>query len=160
MDRTVVKNVLRYYAAIPGMRKVLREELDVLEEEYNSLHGVASDSMPHGSTPGRGAEARGIQAAENNVALHISQRRQKDAELQADYSAIGGCLDRLNGGYKRVIILRFVRGYSWGRISVQMKTPDSTVRYWCDQALDRLKEPLYRLPDSGGIISRARDART
>lgn len=160
MDRKQVKQVAAYYRELPGMLKLLRSERADLEHEYSSLHGVASDGMPHGSEPGRGAEALGIRAAELDLAGQAAWIDAKERELAADQAAIRGCLDSLNGRYKQLLVMRFVRGYSWAKISVRLSVPDSTVRNWCDRAVDRLGEALDALPNREQLLERASRART
>lgn len=142
------------------MLRLLRSERADLEHEYSSLHGVASDGMPHGSAPGRGAEALGIRAAERDLSGELAQIEAREARLLADQTAIRVCLDGLNGRYKTLLVMRFVHGYSWAKISVKLSVPDSTVRNWCDRALERLGEGLDALPDRDGVLERAARART
>lgn len=160
MEQKSVRQVAAYYREIPGMLRILRSERADLEHEYSSLHGVASDGMPHGSEPGRGAEALGIRAAQKDLAGQTARIDAKLRELERDQAAIRGCLDGLNGRYKRILVMRFVHGYSWAKISVKLSVPDSTVRNWCGRALDRLGEALDALPDRDGLLERASCART
>lgn len=60
----------------------------------------------------------------------MSERLTEIAEaervLSGDEACIRACLDALNGKYKEVIVMRYVRGYSWAKISARMGTADST----------------------------------
>ncbi len=70
--------------------------------------------------------------------------------MSGDEACIRACLDALNGKVqKEVIVMRYVRGYSWAKISARMGT-DSTARDWHTRAMERLGEVLEELPEAGG----------
>lgn len=68
--------------------------------------------------------------------------------------------DALNGKYKEVIVMRYVRGYSWAKISARLGTADSTARDWHTRAMERLGEVLEELPEAEALARRASCART
>lgn len=117
------------------------------------------DGMPHGSTPGNPAEALAIKMAEDGGLETLKRIENKIAVLDSDTGAIKEALDALYGKYKKVLILRYQHNYSWAKISVQMRVPDSTVRNWHDRALDRLGEALSGMKKTSGILDRASRAR-
>lgn len=155
-----VKHIALYYKAIPGMLHLLRQERKGLEEEYNGLRGLAMDGMPHGSSPGKPTENMALRVMENGVGDRLEEIGEKERVLSADAASIRGCLDTLNGKYKQVILMRYVRGYSWAKTGARMDAPDSTVRNWHDRAIERFGEALEELPDARGLIDRASRART
>ena len=61
---------------------------------------------------------------------------------------------------KEVIVMRYVRGYSWAKISARMGTADSTARDWHTRAMERLGEVLEELPEAEALARRASRART
>lgn len=63
--------------------------------------------------------------------------------------------DALNGKYKEVIVMRYVRGYSWAKISARLGTADSTARDWHTRAMERLGEVLEELPEAEALARRA-----
>lgn len=155
-----VKRVAMYYKAIPGMLRLLKQEREELEQEYNGLRGVAADGMPHGSLPGKPTEAMGMRVAENGIGDRLREIEEKERELTADAANIRACLDTLNGKYKQVILMRHVFGYSWGKISTRTNTPDSTARHWHEKAMERFGEVLEELPGADDLVARASRART
>lgn len=155
-----VKRIALYYKAIPGMLRLLRQEREELEEEYNGLRGTAADGMPRTSSPGNPTEAMGLRALENGVGERLREIAEKERQLVADEASIRACLDTLNSRYKQVIVLRYVRGYSWAKTGVKMGTPDSTARNWHEKAMERLGEVLEELPFAGDLVHRASRART
>lgn len=155
-----VKYIAKYYKAIPGMLKLLRQERADINNEYGGLHGMDMDGMPHGTTPGKPVEALCINAMENLYADQLERIEQREKELCADQAAIRDCLDSLNSKYKSIVMMRYVFGYSWGKISTRLSVPDSTARRWHDKAINRLGEALEEKPEWSDILSRATRART
>lgn len=160
MRREAVKQIVLYYKSIPGMLKSLRQERGELENEYNGMGGIAMDGMPHGSAPGKPTETLAERVIENGVEARLQEIAVKMAVLEGDSVTIRGCLDALNGKYKRVIFLRNINGYSWARLSAQMGVPDSTARYWHSKAMGRLSEALDDVPMPDELAGRASRART
>ena len=155
-----VKQIALYYKAIPGMLRLLRQEREELEEEYNCLRGTESDGMPRGSSPGKPTETLGLRAMEHGVGERLNEIRGKERLLLADEARIRDCLDGLNGRYKQVIVLRYVCGYSWAKTGVKIHAPDSTARNWHGKAMERFGEALEELPGAGELAARASRART
>ena len=79
-----VKQIALYYKAIPGMLRLLRQEREELEEEYNCLRGTESDGMPRGSSPGKPTETLGLRAMEHGVGDRLNEIRGKERLLLAD----------------------------------------------------------------------------
>ena len=155
-----VKYIAKYYKDIPGMLKLLRQERADINNEYGGLHGMEMDGMPHGTTPGKPVEALCINAIENDLAAVLERIEQREKELCADQATIRDCLGSLNSKYKRIVMMRYVFGYSWGKISTRLSVPDSTARSWHDKAINRLGEALEEKPDWPEILGRATRART
>ena len=155
-----VKRIALYYKAIPGMLHLLRQEREELEEGYNGLGSTAADGVPHGTSPGKPTEVMGLRAMENGVGDRLREIGAQERLLEADQAKIRTCLDTLNGKYKQVILLRYVRGYSWAKMSVRINAPDSTARNWHERAMERFGEALEELPDVREIVHRASRART
>ena len=156
----IVKQIALYYKAIPGMLRLLRQERDELEEEYNGLRGTENDGMPRGSSPGKPTEALGLRVVENGVGERLQEIRGKEQLLMADEACIRNCLDALNSRYKKIIVMRYVHGYSWAKTGVKIHAPDSTARNWHDKAMERFGEALEELPGAGDLVARASRART
>ena len=133
-----VKHIALYYKAIPGMLRLLRQERAELEGNYYGLRGLACDGMPRGSSPGKPTEESGLRALENGVSERLAEIAETERVLSEDEACIRACLDALNGKYKEVIVMRYVRGYSWAKISARMGTADSTARDWHTRAMERL----------------------
>ena len=144
-----VKHIAQYYKAIPGMLRLLQQEREELEGNYYGLRGLAYDGTPHSSSPGKPTEEAGLRALESGVGDRL-----------AEIKAIRGCLDAVNGRYKQVILMRYVRGYSWAKTGVRMNAPDSTVRNWHERAMERFGEALEELPEAAELAARAARART
>lgn len=47
--------------------------------------------------------------------------------------------------------MRYVRGYSWAKISARLGTADSTARDWHTRAMERLGEVLEELPEAEAL---------
>ena len=137
-----VKHIALYYKAIPGMLRLLRQERAELEGNYYGLRGLACDGMPRGSSPGKPTEESGLRALENGVSERLAEIEETERVLSGDEACIRACLDALNGKYKEVIVMRYVRGYSWAKISARLGTADSTARDWHTRAMERLGEVL------------------
>ncbi len=155
-----VKYIALYYKAIPGMLRLLKEEREDLEDEYSGLRGMDMDGMPRGNSPGKPVESLGILAAETDMAARLGQIEAREKELRTDQTAIRECLDGLNGRYKNLIVMRYVHGYSWGKISTRLSVPDSTARSWNEKAIKRLGEALEEQPGCADLLTRATRART
>lgn len=155
-----VKHMVLYYKAIPGMLRLLRQERAELEGDYYGLRGLACDGMPHSPLPGKPTEESGLRALENGVSERLAEIAEAERVLSGDEACIRACLDALNGKYKEVIVMRYVRGYSWAKISARMGTADSTVRDWHTRAMERLGEVLEELPEADALARRASRART
>lgn len=108
-----VKHIAQYYKAIPGMLRLLQQEREELEGNYYGLRGLAYDGTPHSSSPGKPTEEAGLRALESGVGDRLAEIKANEMVLSADAAAIRGCLDAVNGRYKQVILMRYVRGYSW-----------------------------------------------
>lgn len=155
-----VKHIALYYKAIPGMLRLLRQEREELEGDYYGLRGLACDGMPHGSSPGKPVEQAAMRALEKGVGERLAEIEESERVLTADEAAIRACLDTLNGKYKQLIVMRYVRGYSWTKTGFKLNVPDSTARDWHKKAMERLGEALEELPDAAGLMARASRART
>lgn len=159
MKRKDVKHIAHYYEAIPGMLKLLKREREALEEEYNGLCGIAMDGMPHSQTPGKPVESLAVCIAESGVSERLREITEREQQLVADRAVIRAHLDTLNDRYNRVLVMRYVSEYSWSKISVQMHTPESTVRHWHEMALERLGEAMEEVAGISELIVRATRAR-
>lgn len=159
-----VKHIALYYKAIPGMLRLLRQERAELEGDYYGLRGLAWNGMPRGSSPGKPTgkptEESGLRALENGVSERLAEIAEAERVLSGDEACIRACLDALSGKYKEVIVMRYVRGYSWAKISARMGTADSTARDWHTRAMERLGEVLEELPEAEALARRASRART
>ncbi len=162
MQRENVRVIVEYYKNIPGMLKYEYQERERVEDEYyNGLKSAGGgDGMPHGLSVGRPTERMGIKAAEKNAAVLLKQSHENIKILEADAEAIHGCIEGMNGKYKKLIFWKLVNEYSWAKISTKFERPDSTCRYRLDLALDRLGEILEtdvkELSDLEKRASRAR----
>ena len=132
-----VKHIALYYKAIPGMLRLMRQERAELEGNYYGLRGL-----------------------ENGVSERLAEIAETERVLSEDEACIRACLDALNGKYKEVIVMRYVRGYSWAKISARLGTADSTARDWHTRAMERLGEVLEELPEAEALARRASRART
>ena len=149
-----VKHIAQYYKAIPGMLRLLQQEREELEGNYYGLRGLAYDGTPHSSSPGKPTEEAGLRALESGVGDRLAEIKANEMVLSADAAAIRGCLDAVNGRYKQVILMRYVRGYSWAKTGVRMNAPDSTVRNWHERAMERFGEALEELPGAAELAAR------
>ena len=161
MERDDVRAVVQYYRNIPDMLKYEWQERERIEDEYyNGLKSKGEDGMPHGASVGRPTERAGLKAAQDNAARQLERSKIRIKMLETDAEIIKGCIEDMNGKYKRVISWKLIHEYSWGKISVKFERPESTCRYWLDLALDRLGEILENdvvmLPE---LIERASRAR-
>ena len=144
----------------PALLRLLRQERAELEGNYYGLRGLACDGMPRGSSPGKPTEESGLRALENGVSERLAEIAETERVLSEDEACIRACLDALNGKYKEVIVMRYVRGYSWAKISARLGTADSTARNWHTRAMERLGEVLEELPEAEALARRASRART
>lgn len=155
-----VKEIVQYYYEIPEMVRLLKTEQREQENLYDTLKGTGGDGMPRGSSPGKPTEESGLRALENGVSERLAEIAEAERVLSGDEACIRACLDALNGKYKEVIVMRYVRGYSWAKISARMGTADSTARDWHTRAMERLGEVLEELPEADALARRASRART
>lgn len=160
MRKGGAETVAMYYRAIPGMMKLLREERQALEDEYNGLRVPSIDGLPHGSAPGMPTEALALRTAEAGVSERLREIEARLGVLETDAATIRGALDALGGNYKRIITMRALRRDSWAKISVNMGVPDSTVRYWYRLALNQLGAVLAEAQDADELERRASRARS
>lgn len=160
MRNEIVKHIALYYKAIPGMLRLLKQEREELENEYNGLRGAEMAGMPRGSSPGKPTETLGLRAAENGIGDRLAEIEEKERTLTGDAANIRACLDTLNGKYKQVIALRYVYGYSWAKTAIKINAPDSTARSWETKAMKRFGEVLEELPGVDDLAARASRART
>lgn len=160
MQRENVKNIALYYKAIPGMLRLLKQEREELENEYNGLRGTEAAGMPRGSSPGKPTETLGLRAAENGIGDRLAEIETKERTLTGDAANISACLDSLNDKYKRLILMRYVFGYSWVKTAHKVSVPDSTARRWEAKAMERFGEVLEELPGVDDLAARASRART
>ena len=159
MKRRDVKNIVLYYQTIPAMRKLLARERAELLDEYSTMQ-AAGASTAHASTPGKPTEALALTLAMDDGGKRLDEIERMLALLDADREKIRAALDAINGGYKRLLIFRYERGYSWAKISVTFGKPEGTIRHWNDKALDRLGETIEERGDADALARRASRART
>ena len=160
MRRNGAENIVLYYKAIPGMTKLLKQERAELEDDYNSLRGTSYDGMPHGSTPGKPTEEQAVRLAEKGIYDRLQEIVVRLEVLDADAATIRRAMDDMSGKYKSLLMMKLLRGYSWGKISVRLSVPDSTARYWYGMALDRLAGILDEAPMADELEARASRARS
>lgn len=159
MERHEAELIIKYYYAIPAMRRLLAEERKELEDECFGVRGVAMDGMPHAVTPGRPVEAAAIAYEESGAAERCREIAARIDALNGDAAKIRLSLDALNGRYKRVVVLRYGGGYSWGGISARMAVPDSTCRLWSRKAVEQFGEAFSEVAQAKEILARAMRAR-
>ena len=160
MRRNGAESIVLYYRAIPGMKKLLRQEQQELESDYDSLRGTAYDGMPHGSTPGKPTEEQAVRMAEKGIYDRLQEISVRLAVLDADAATIRASLDAMSGKYKSLVYMKLLYRYSWGKISVRLGVPESTARYQLRMALDRLAEILDDVPMADELEGRASRARS
>ena len=159
MERKEVKTILMYYSEIPGMIKLLKREKYELELEYSSIQGMSSDGSQHGNGPGTPTEQIAIRMIENGNSNRLKEIEIQLQVLDRDAALIRGCVDGMNSKYKRVLLLRSVNGYSWGRICAQTGIPESTARDWHNKAQERIGKELEYVPMAEELYYRALRAR-
>lgn len=160
MRRKNTKIIMGYYSGIPDMVRLLKRERSELESQnYDTLGAVAADGMPHSGTPGKPVERMALNAEEKGVWNRLQEIEVRLQILDADGGAIRDCLDAVNGKYKRILSMRYLHRYSWGKIAVRLEAPDSTVRNWHMKALDALGFALDDVPMIEEILGRASRAR-
>lgn len=159
MERHNAELIIKYYYAIPAMKRLLAEEQRDLEEEYFGVRGVAMDGMPHAVAPGRPVEAAAIAYEEGGAAARCKEIAAKIDTLNRDAARIRSSFDALNGKYKRVVMLRYGGCYSWGGISARMGVPDSTCRLWSRKAIERFGKTFSEEEQAEEVLARAVRAR-
>ena len=150
-----VKAVIMYYRDIPEMKKLLIQERRELEDEYCGLKGVSMDEAPRGGSTGKPVEGQMIAMEESGAAARLRDIGKLTGELEADRQRVQCAIDALNGRYKRVLKMRYLGGYSWAKISVQIGASDSTVRRWHDKALLCLGKAMEESGEVNGILARS-----
>lgn len=159
MQQEDARNLVLYYKNISGMIKVFRQQREDLLLEYDSSKAVTMSDVPHGSGSTDTTELYGMSVAEKNVSGRIKQIEKRIVMLERDREVITSLLDMLNGDYKTMLIYKLVYDYTWTKISMKLYTPESTLRYRFDLALDRLSECMKELKISEELIKRASRAR-
>lgn len=160
MQREDARIIVVYYRHIPDMLKLFAEQKrDIELVHYNSVKGIGTDGMPHGSSTSNTTERYGIEAAENGASLRLREVEKSMKTLEHDAAVIRSCIDMLNGDYKRVVFYKLISAYSWPRVGYKMARPESTCRTWLERALDRLAEGFSELDDVQEILYRASRAR-
>lgn len=159
VTRQEARAVMKYLAAIPEMERILRAERVDLEAEYDSLGAASMDGMPRGGVPGKPVEVLALTVEANGTRGRIAEIESRLVVLERDRALLCRTLDGMYGRYKAILLLRYERGYSWGRISCVVKAPDSTVRHWHDKALDALGSALSKTENVKDILRRATRAR-
>lgn len=159
MNRKDVKAVVQYYYEIPNMARMLDQERETLEGEYNALGSVNMDGMPHGATPGKPVEALALKTAAAGVWDRLREIDVRRQVLDGDEAAIREALDGMAGRYKRLLSMRYQYRYSWAKISIRLGVPDSTARGWHEKAILVLGHALDDGPMAGEILGRASRAR-
>lgn len=158
--REEVKDVLLYYKSIPGMVALLREERDALGDEYNTLRAHVEVLTHTAGGVSRPTEARTLRVCEHGTTGRLKEIRTAIAVLEADRAVVRRALDSMGGKYKRILLMKYIDGYSWGKIAAHLEIPESTARYWNGRALDRLGRTLTEGKDSTALLHRAARART
>lgn len=159
MESKEAKRVIAYYAAIPEMLKLLRQEKDDLDLKYSCAKGIAIGEMQHSNNTSRPTEKIAIRIAETGTRDRIKEIEVQIQVLERDAALIRGCLDGLNAKYKRILLLRYVKEYSWAKISVGTGKPESTIRAWGRKATARMGQELEEVPMIEEILYRASRAR-
>lgn len=160
MKNADVVTILEYYGDIPELLHMVNRALRELDEDYNSLHGVAMDGMPHGTTPGHVTESLAERLADDR------ERRRSVAELRSrkrnylhDSAAIHEQLLSLGLVAMQLLREKYVIGQTWERAVVSTNWSVSTKKRKADFALRLLGAKLDRLPDADALLARARNAR-
>jgi len=159
MRRKDAETIILYYKAIPGMKKLLNQERDVLEDEYDGLRGTAYDGMPHAAAPGNPTAVLAAQLADKRVYERLQEINIRLQVLEGDAAAVRGALDDLSGNYKSLVYMKLLYNYSWPKIASKLSAPDSTVRYWYKLALNTLADGLGEVPMADELLARASRAR-
>lgn len=143
MTRTGAENVIIYYSNIPEMLKYEHQEVDQIEATYYSgLKAVSADGMPHGSSVGRPTERDGLKAAENDAHARLEKAKIRIKTLEGDREIIDRAINSMNDRYKTILVGKYLRGYSYVKISTDLNAGESTIRWWLKKALERFGEIL------------------
>lgn len=161
MTTKEVKKVLEYYATLEEAILLLsREALELEADCYNGLGAANMDGMPRGGEPGKPVENMAILAAENRAAERIRAINEHILTLRGDQRAVKSVLDGIYIKYKKILYMRYLRRYTWGRISVRLEIPESTARDWHGRAVRSFGSEFSQQADVLGILERASRART
>lgn len=159
MQANDAKMILRYLGDMQGQLRTISKEMAELEEQYNGLHGMKLDGMPHGSMPGDATAALALKMAESGNAERRKELIARREVLQGDSAAIRGQIDRLRGVYKMVLFKKYVFGHSWVRVACRIEASTATAKRKGYEGLTRLAVLLDDMPMADEILARARDAR-
>ena len=143
MTKEEAKSIIVYYANIPDMIKYEKEEKDYLEMAYyDGVKSPVVSGMPHGGGSGKPTEKMGIRAAEHDARSRNDKHLVAINVLESDRDTIDAALSSMNGKYKRILLWKYVKGYSWVKIACEINSPCSTVRHWHDAAIEKFGEIL------------------
>jgi len=160
MQAVDVTVILAYYGDIPALLEQTEKELEELYGEYNCLHGIAMDGMPHGSTPGnvtaRLAEKLGDDARRTQRLVQLHARR---ADLEYDSAIIRVQINTLGIVAQNLVCEHYVKGRKWEDVRTPQNWSVATKKRKAAVILWSLAQKFEALPDKEKLLARARDAR-
>lgn len=155
-----VKAILAYTADIPRLLHMADAELEQLDEDYNCLHGIDMDGMPHGTTPGKPTENLAEKLASDPLrAYRIAELKAKKRVWLEDAVIVRGEIARMGSVAQRILNERFIIGRSWEDTAAATGWSISTTKRKGVAALYLLGQRLDLMPGKAALLARARDAR-
>lgn len=160
MQADDVKIILEYVADIPALIRQAQRELEELDEDYNCLHGIAMDGMPHSSTPGRVTERLAEKLGDDTArAVRIVQLCTLKANYARDFELVHQQIDALGVVAKRIVREHYIKGRKWEDVQTPQNWSVATKKRNGSAALAQLGQMLDGEPDAPGLLARARNAR-
>lgn len=160
MQATDVMVILAYYRDIPALLRQTESELDELNGEYNCLHGIAMDGMPHSSTPGdvtaRLAEKLGDDPRRT---VRLVQLHARHADLERDEALVRIQIDALGIVARNLVYEHYVKGRKWDDVPTPQNWSVATKKRKAEIILCGLAQAFDARADGEQLLARARDAR-
>jgi len=160
MQRADVVTILEYYGDIPELLRAVNRALDELDEDYNSLRGIAYDGMPHGSMPGHVTENLAEKIADDpERRRRVADLRRRKRNYLADSAVVHEQMASMGVVATTLLRDKFIIGRTWELSATCTNWSVSTKKRRADFALRLLGAKLDALPNAADILARARDAR-
>ncbi len=152
------ETVLKYCADIPCRIAIINQSQRELEDETDTLHGVAMDGMPKSGVPGDAVCSMACKMVDLGIGDRLRELEERKRILRSDWATIQRQIDRLPSVHNLILSGYYIEHKKWDKIGDKINYSVRHMKRLRNVALAMFGNCLESLPECGAIVSRAYNA--